>query len=164
MITRVTIFWVTIKLGLYSPLANGGPHDTFTEVKCEIGGHLGFFHLFRSFYTFNDSLPCCIMCLSDSLSRKYRFRHPNHDPTWSSFRDIGNFRFWGGHFKRGPQLVASPSFFTGNIAHMIPESPWTKWYNSWRIIGRGCMGTPVSSRTFIDLRRTGFTQIMANVT
>ena len=66
------------------------------------------------------------MYLSDSLTKKYRFRPQNHDPTWSNFRDIGNLRFWGGHFEKWPKLVVSPSYFSGNIANMIPESPLNK--------------------------------------
>ena len=73
------------------------------------------FSCFSSFYPHNNGLPCCIMCLSDSLTKKYRFRLPNHDPTWSNFRDIGNLRFWGGHFEKWPTLVVSPSYFSGNI-------------------------------------------------
>ena len=31
--------------------------------------------------------------------------------TWSNFRDIGNLRFWGGHFSKWPKLVVNLSFF-----------------------------------------------------
>ena len=34
------------------------------------GGHLGFFSCFSSLYTHNNGLPCCIMCLSDFLTKK----------------------------------------------------------------------------------------------
>ena len=115
--------------------------------KCEIGGHLGFFHVFRPFT--HIIMVChvvkCVYLIP--WRRKYMFRPQNHDPTWSNFRDIGNLKFWGGHFEKRPKLVVSPSFFllvTSLIWFL--RVPWTKWYHSRRIMG-GCTGTPVSSLT-----------------
>ena len=88
--------------------------------------------------------------------RKYRFRPPNHDLTWSNFRDIGNLRFCGGHFEKWPKFVVSPSFFSGNIANMIPESPLNKTVPLTEDHG-GCTGdTPVSSRTIMVNRLSLF--------
>ena len=71
-------------------------------------------------------MQCCIMCLSDFLTKIYKLRPPNHNPAWSTFRDVGNLSFWGGHFEKWPKLVVSPSFFSGNIADVIPEGPMNK--------------------------------------
>ena len=114
------------------------------------------FFMFLVLYTYNNGLPWCIMCLSDSLTKKYRFRPQNHDPTWSNFRDIWNLRFWGGHFEKWLKLIVSPSFFFFLVTSLIwfLRVPWTKWYHSRRIMGGGgggggCTGTPVSSRTIL---------------
>ena len=66
--------------------------------------------------------------------RKYRFRPPNHDPTWSNFRDIGNLRSCGGHFEKCPNLIVSPIFFLETSIWFL-RVPWTKWYHSRRIMG-----------------------------
>ena len=66
--------------------------------------------------------------------------------------DIGNLRFWGGHFEKWPKIIVSPSFFSGNIGNMIPQGPLNKMVpliedRGGGGGGGGSMGTPVSSRT-----------------
>ena len=98
------------------------------------------FSCFLSFYTHNNGLPCCIMCYLIPWPRKYRFRPPNHDPTWSNFRDIGKLRFWGGHFEKWLKIVVSPSFFLVTSLIWFLRVPRTKWYHSRRIMGGGGWG------------------------
>ena len=90
-----------------------------------------------TFTTFHIIMVChavqCVYLIP--WPRKYRFRPQNHDPTWSNFQDIGNLRFWGGHFEKWMKLVVSPMVFflvTSLIGFL--RVPWTKWYHSWRIM------------------------------
>ena len=82
--------------------------------------------IFSWFFSFSHMImichaACCVYLIP--WPRICQLRPPNHYFTWSNFRDIGNLRFWGGHFEKWPISVMSPSFFSGNIANMIPESP-----------------------------------------
>ena len=105
------------------------------------------FHVFRSF-THKIMVCHAVLCVYlIPWPRKYRLRPQNHDPTWSNFRDIGNLRFWGGHFEKWPKLVVSPSFFSGNIANMISEGPLNKMVPLTGDHGGGVHGDPVTSRT-----------------